>query len=106
MTNPPIPRRRILIIDDTPATSYLLRRLLESMGQSVQVFPDGPSALVADESERPDLVISDLSMPGMDGYEVARRLRAREELSQTVLAALSGLSRDSDVEQAHQSGLD
>ncbi|MGE3315342.1 MAG: response regulator [Planctomycetaceae bacterium] len=106
MADPQLPARRIFIVDDTPATSYLLGKLLEAMGQSVRCFSDGESALAAASAEPPNLVISDLSMPGMNGFELARQLRERAELAGTALAALSGLSQESDRELARQSGFD
>lgn len=106
MSEPRLPSRRILIVDDTPATGYLLGRLLESMGQKVKSVHDALSALELMKAETPELVISDLSMPVMDGYEFARRVRAEASFAGVFLVALSGLSSDEDRERANSVGFD
>ena len=62
-------------MDDTRAAVYTLARLLETMGQKVRTADDAATALALIQNERPDLVISDLAMPNMNGYELAQRLR-------------------------------
>ena len=72
------PRRRILVVDDNvDAATSLARPLSRLMGQEVRVAHDGPTALEVAESFRPELVLLDIGMPGMDGHEVARRLQGR-----------------------------
>jgi hypothetical protein len=68
------PCRRILIVDDTRAAGYVLGKLLETMGQQVSNVTNAADALEKVRQEKPDLVISDIGMPNMDGYELARRL--------------------------------
>ena len=70
---------RILLVDDTPANLEVLGALLESEGALVSIAPDGPVALRVAAESRPDLVLLDLMMPGMDGFEVCRRLKANAD---------------------------
>jgi CheY-like chemotaxis protein/nitrogen-specific signal transduction histidine kinase len=98
------PSRRILLVDDTPAATHVLGKLLEKMGQRVQTANDGLTALERVRREQPDLVISDIAMPDMDGYELARRLRQEPGLECLPLVALTGYGQDSDKQQAREAG--
>jgi PAS domain S-box-containing protein len=99
-------RRRILIVDDTRAAGYVLGKLLETMGQQVCTAHNAATALESARRERPDLVISDIGMPGMDGYELARRLRREPGLEGLILVALTGYGQDRDKQRAKASGFD
>lgn len=101
-----LPRRRILIVDDSRAAGYTLGKLLESLGQEVFVAHDGVAALESLKSERPDMVISDIAMPRMDGYEFARRLRQEPGMKELLLVALTGYGQDSDRRLAEEAGFD
>lgn len=101
-----VSRRRILIVDDTRAAGYVLGKLLETMGQQVRTATDAAAALESVRRERPDLVISDIGMPNMDGYELARCLRKEPGLERLLLVALTGYGQDSDKERAKQAGFD
>ncbi|MFH9728230.1 response regulator transcription factor [Streptomyces sp. NPDC017254] len=68
----------VLVVDDDPTVSEVVGRYLDRAGFSVRLAGDGPTALRAAGDRRPDLVVLDLMLPGMDGLEVCRRLRARE----------------------------
>jgi DNA-binding response OmpR family regulator len=68
--------QRVLVVDDDPTVSDVVRRYLERAGYAVALAADGPAALASFEREQPDLVVLDLMLPGMDGLEVCRRLRA------------------------------
>ncbi|GHE75144.1 DNA-binding response regulator [Streptomyces vinaceus] len=68
----------ILVVDDDPTVSEVVAQYLDRAGFAVRLAADGPAALRAAEERRPDLVVLDLMLPGMDGLEVCRRLRARE----------------------------
>ena len=72
---------RILVVDDHPSVRALLRDVLELAGHVVRVAEDGYAALRAVAAERPDVVVLDVVMPGMDGHEVLARLRERHALS-------------------------
>lgn len=65
----------ILIVDDDPEIQTLLHARIETLGHTVRHVTDGPGALSEVESKRPDLILLDVSLPGMDGFEVCRRLK-------------------------------
>ena len=99
-----LPSRKVLVVDDAPAALYALAELLTTMGQQVRTALDADSAIEQARTERPDMVISDIAMPGMDGYELARRLRQEPGLEPVVLVALTGYGQDSDKRQATAAG--
>jgi two-component system CheB/CheR fusion protein len=101
------PRRRVLVVDDNVDAAVSLGRLLTRLyGQDVCVVHDGPSALRSAEEFRPEVVLLDLGMPGMDGYEVARRLRDRPDSSGATLVALTGWGQESDRQKSRLAGID
>jgi len=102
----PLPARRILVVDDTRAAVYMLGKLLETMGQKVTTASDGPAALEIIRNEQPEIVISDIGMPLMDGYELARRIRLEAGGEGPVLVALTGYGQDSDRQRAKAAGFD
>jgi CheY-like chemotaxis protein len=102
----PLPRRRILVVDDMRDAGYILGKLLEGLGQEVQTVHDGSSALEYARRERPDVVFSDIGMPIMDGYELARRLREEESLQSVILVALTGYGQETDRQRGEKAGFD
>ena len=84
--------RRILVVDDDARLAASLRRALAYEGHGVEVAADGPSALVAARDRPPDLVVLDLMLPGIDGVEVCRRLRAGSDLPILMLTARDAIS--------------
>lgn len=80
--------------------------LLEIQGHEVRAVYTGPAALEVAATFVPDVALIDLGLPGLDGYEVARRLRALPSLQATVLVALSGYGRDEDRRRAQAAGFD
>jgi PAS domain S-box-containing protein len=98
--------RRVLVVDDARDSAFILGRLLEAIGQRVLTARDGFSALDIARAERPDVVISDIAMADMDGYELARRLRQLPGLERMLLVALTGYSQDSDRQRARDAGFD
>jgi PAS domain S-box-containing protein len=100
------PARRILVVDDTRAAAHMLGKLLESLGQEVQTVNDGATALDSVRTFRPDLVISDIGMPKMDGYALARALRGNAESQDLTLVALTGFGQESDRLVAREAGFD
>jgi CheY-like chemotaxis protein len=101
-----LPRRVVLVVDDTRDSAFILSRLLGILGQRVITANSGESALDAARRERPDVVISDIAMPTMDGYELARRLRRETGLERVILVALTGFGQDSDRSRAYEAGFD
>jgi CheY-like chemotaxis protein len=97
-------RRRILLVDDARDSLYILTKLLEAIGQEVVSATSGAEALEVARDQRPEMVISDIAMADMDGYELARRLRREPGLEQTVLVALTGYGQEGDRQQAEAAG--
>lgn len=100
------PPHRILLVDDAPASCFMLRKLLQAMGQDVSTADSGAQALAALEQLVPDVVISDIGMPGMDGYELARRIRQQARWSEVVLVALTGYQQEEARDEAFTAGFD
>jgi len=87
-------RRRILVVDDNVDAAEGLGLLLRQMGHDVQVAHDGHAALEAARMNRPQLVLLDLSMPGVDGYKVVERLRTDKRFAQVPFVAVTGSDGD------------
>jgi PAS domain S-box-containing protein len=101
-----LPRRRVLIVDDNVDSATSLSRLLSRVyGQAVAVAHDGTAALEVTEAFQPEVVLLDIGMPGMDGYEVARRLRNRPGFEAT-LVALTGWGQQADRQRSKDAGFD
>jgi len=98
------PSRRILVVDDTRLAAVTLGKLLEALGQQVSIAYDGPAALQAARTERPDLIITDLSMPDVDGFELAQRIREVPGLADVPLVALTGYGNESDRRRTESAG--
>jgi PAS domain S-box-containing protein len=101
-----LPARRILVVDDARAAVYTMGKLLEKLGQDVRTSGDGETALEMARAEPPDVVISDLGMPNLDGYEFARRLRQEPGLDKTVLVAVTGFGQEEDRQRAKEAGFE
>jgi CheY-like chemotaxis protein len=97
---------RVLLIEDNPDAAESLAMLLELLGHRVRVSHDGITGIEAARAHGPDVILVDIGLPGMDGYEVARRLRLERELGHVVLVALTGYGRDQDKRQAAAAGFD
>jgi PAS domain S-box-containing protein len=107
---PPAPpaesAQRILVVDDNQDAARSLAMLLKALGADAQVAHDGPQALDMVPSYRPSAVLLDIGMPGMDGYEVARRIREREPDAAPVLIALTGRGQEEEGRRAEEAGFD
>lgn len=103
---PALQRHRVLVVDDIQASAKTLAMMLSTINQQVTTCNDGPAAIEAVQRDRPDVVFLDIGMPGMDGYEVARRLRANPDLASLTLVALTGYGQTDDRRQAHDAGFD
>ena len=97
---------RVLVVDDNKDAADSLALLLRLQGHDVRVAHDGTSALVVAQSHRPAVVFLDIGMPGMDGYEVARRMRGMSESTETVIAALTGWGQQEDRARTAAGGFD
>jgi signal transduction histidine kinase/ActR/RegA family two-component response regulator len=100
------PRRRILIVDDNRDAAETLGELLRALGATVSVAHCGSDALETLRSFGPDSVLLDIGMPDMDGYEVARRIRATPEYSRILLIALTGWGQEHDQRRSRAAGFD
>lgn len=98
--------RRILVIEDNPEAANSLRAVLQLMKHAVEVAATGPDGIQKAKGFRPDVVLCDIGLPGMDGYDVARTLRADPDLERTPLVALTGYSDPEDVAKCVQAGFD
>jgi PAS domain S-box-containing protein len=99
-------RRRILVVDDNKDAAESLAMLLQMTGSVVKTAFDGPDALDALDAFDPEIVLLDIGMPGMDGYEVARRMRARARGKDVMLVALTGWGQAEDKRRALEAGFD
>lgn len=97
-------RHNILIVDDTPQNLASLGDMLEGQGYDVRVATSGLQALATSQSSRPDLILLDLLMPGMDGHEVCRRLKADPELRHIPVIYISALGMSEQKIQAFREG--
>ena len=98
--------RRVLIVDDNVDAADSLAMLLRLDGQDVSVAYDGAAALVLAEARPPHIALVDLGMPVMDGFELARRFRAHEELKTAKLVAMTGWGQPEDRERTRVAGFD
>ncbi|MBL8447253.1 MAG: EAL domain-containing protein [Zoogloeaceae bacterium] len=94
----------ILIVDDDPLTRTLAGEALRESGYAVSEAEDGPAGLQAFETLRPDLVLLDVLMPGLDGFSVCRRLRAHPRRGHVPVIMMTGLEDTESIEEAYESG--
>ena len=94
----------ILIVDDVPANLLILGTILKREGYKVRPVPNGPLALLAAEKEEPDLILLDIMMPEMDGFEVCRRLKESLKLADIPVIFISALNDSTDIVKALASG--
>lgn len=98
---------RLLVVDDNVAAAKMLSKLIQKLGKhDVVAAHDGRSALESAGAYRPDVILLDIGLPRMDGYEVARRLRQRPEFERTLIVALTGYGAEEDRRRSLQAGCD
>jgi CheY-like chemotaxis protein len=97
---------RVMVVDDNADAAQMLAALLEVQGHAVSVEYDARGALERARQEHPDVLLLDIGLPDMDGYELARRLRAQPESAGATLVALTGYGQHQDREEAQQAGFD
>jgi two-component system CheB/CheR fusion protein len=98
--------RLILVIEDNIDAGQSLADILELKGHSVRVARDGRSGLALARELRPDVILCDIGLPDLDGYDLARSLRREEGLRGTRLIALSGYAQPEDRQRARDAGFD
>jgi PAS domain S-box-containing protein len=99
-------KKRVLVVDDAEDVASTLRILLEMWGYSVRIVEDGPSALVAYRTYQPDIVLLDIGLPGMNGYDVARQLRRQQGSKRPFIMAVTGYGQDEDKRRSQEAGFD
>jgi CheY-like chemotaxis protein len=97
-------KTRVLLVEDNAQNQYLVTVLLEHRGWSVTPASTGLAALELAASDRPDLVLLDIQLPGMDGYEVARRLRLLDRFDEVPIVAVTSYAMLGDRERALSAG--
>src|SRR5207244_6101777 len=99
---PPLsrPRRRVLIVDDNHDSADSLAAVLRALDHDVRTLYEGAAVSAVAEEFQPQIVLLDIGLPGMNGYEVARQLRNSAQLRRAILAALPGYDRDEDSQRA------
>ena len=98
--------RKIVLIEDIDDSRQMLASLLSLDGHTVYPEPDGESGVDAIAKHRPDIALVDIGLPGISGYEVARRTRQNSDCHHTVLIALTGFGQEADLEMALEAGFD
>jgi CheY-like chemotaxis protein len=98
------PCRRILVVDDLGPAAFVVATLLRSRGQRVRTAASGAEALAMIEQEKPELILSDISMPEMTGYELAEEIRRRPEWNDIALVAVTGYGQESDTKLTREAG--
>lgn len=100
------PGRRILLVDDSDDAALAMSMLLEALGHEVRTEHDGPRALASIDDFKPDVVVLDIGLPGMSGFDVAREMRKREATRSVLLLALTGWGSEADRQSALDAGFD
>lgn len=93
-------------MEDNEDAAEALATLVQLLGHEARTAHDGPDALAMVDDYRPDLALIDIGLPGMDGYELARRLRERIDLASAVLVALTGYGGEADRLRSQAAGFD
>jgi CheY-like chemotaxis protein len=99
-------RKRVLVVDDCPDSAESLTLLIQLWGHEVRSVPDGPTALATAQQHQLDVVLLDLGLPGMDGWTVARQLRASDRGRHILLVALTGFGSEKDQQACQEAGFD
>ena len=98
--------RRILVVDDNVDAAESMALILKMSGYETQCAYDGPSALDAAQYYQPDVVVLDIGLPGMTGYEVAQKLREQPRFDKTPIIAVTGYGQEEDRRRSRQAGFD
>lgn len=104
---PSKPRRRmrILVVDDNVDLAQAMRTLLTQAGHEVQIAHDGPQGIAVALSQRPEIVLLDIGLPGLDGYQVATRLRQEAPCKDAVIIAMTCYGREEDRRRASEANI-
>jgi CheY-like chemotaxis protein len=99
-------RRRVLVVEDNLDTVHTLARLLQEMGHVVDYAINGYAAMELAKRFKPDFILVDLGLPGMDGFELCRRLKREEVLAGTRFIAITGYAQEEYRQRAKDAGFD
>ncbi|SNT25377.1 PAS domain S-box-containing protein [Noviherbaspirillum humi] len=103
---PPMPGMRLMVVDDNVDAAQSLAMLLEAAGHEVETHYDAGSALAAARARPPQVFMLDIGLPDMDGYELAKRLRATSQTASATLIALTGYGQSQDRDRSRHAGFD
>jgi len=98
--------KRILVVEDTEDNRQIIRDLLSSVGYELIEAADGAEAVAMAQAHRPDLILMDIQLPVMDGYEATRRIRANPELATVPIIAVTSYALSGDETKAREAGCD
>ena len=98
--------QRILIVEDNEDSALSLQMLLEALGYTVDVVHDGEGAVQSATAKNPDVILMDIGLPRMSGYDAARQIRAGCKDKPMMIIALTGWGQDSDRRQSAEAGID
>jgi two-component system, cell cycle response regulator DivK len=98
--------KRILVIEDTEDNRRIIRDLLTNFGYELIEAADGAEGVALAEGQRPDLILMDIQLPGVDGYEATRRIRAIPELARVPIIAVTSYALSGDEAKARAAGCD
>jgi two-component system cell cycle response regulator DivK len=98
--------KRILVVEDQEDNRQILRDLLGSAGYELVEAEDGPAALTLVKRQRPDLILMDIQLPLMDGYEATRRIKAEPDLQSIPIIAVTSYALSGDEDKARAAGCD
>jgi two-component system cell cycle response regulator DivK len=96
----------VLIVEDNPNNRMIMRDMMEVQGHRTLEAVDGPAGLDMAVRHRPDLILMDVQLPGMDGYEVTRRLKAQEETKGIPIIAVTSFAMKGEEDRAREAGCD
>jgi len=105
-TAPTGPSLRVLVVDDNVDAAQSLGDLLKAYGHDVRTAHTGPNAVAAASDFNPDVVLLDIGLPELNGYEVARRIRQQPTPKKAVLVAMTGYGQESDRQKSQEAGFD
>jgi signal transduction histidine kinase/ActR/RegA family two-component response regulator len=97
---------RVLVVEDIEDVAEMLATLLGLWGHEARVVPDGPAALLAARTYHPQVVLLDIGLPGLNGYDVARQLRQQAGPEQPLLVAITGYGSEEDHRRSREAGFD
>jgi CheY-like chemotaxis protein len=98
--------RRVLLVDDNQDLTFTMSMLLKKAGHEVRVASDGPASLELAASWHPEIMLIDIGLPGLNGYEVAKRVRDHVALQDSILIAMTGYGQAEDRQRSHEAGFD